>query len=530
MAIRLVEPATEAYEYPLLIRSLLNGIAQFDGREIVSANYRFSYHDFEQRVHRLASMLAALGVEPGSTVAVMDWDSHRFLECYFAIPMMGAIIQTVNVRLAPDQVAYTLQQSGAEYLICHSDFLPLLDAIRPALHHIKACVFINDELSPMSTPDGFVGEYEELVMAASAAYDFPNFNENAIATTFHTTGTTGAPKAVVFSHRQLVLHTLAIGTALCSLPPGESVSRDDVYMPMTPMFHVHAWGMPFLATMLGMKQVYPGRYDPEQLLMLKETEGVTFSHCVPTILRMLLDAAKAKGVSLAPWRMIIGGSALAPSLRAEAAKAGVFASAGYGMSETGPVISLARTTSAGQPADLCRAGFPAPLVEARTSAENGKDEGELLLRAPWLTLHYPGSPEATAALWQGGWMHTEDVARFQPDGALIIVDRLKDVIKTGGEWVSSALLEELTMEHALVAEAAYIGVEDARWGERPHGFIVGVPGQVPPDIDDIRAFLQPHVDQGAISRYALPDHITVIQDMPRTSVGKIDKKALRELL
>lgn len=507
----LTTAAAQAYAFPLLIRHLLANVADQTTQEIVSGDLRLSYRDFLGRVSRLASLLAARGVAPGDTVAVMDWDSHRYLECYFAIPMMGAILQTVNVRLSPAQIAFTLEQSGASCLLHHVDFAPACAGLLPHLPLIRTAIVMASTAAD---------DYEALLAAASPDFPFTDFDENAIATTFHTTGTTGDPKQVFFTHRQLVLHTLALATTLASQPGGQGLRRSDVYMPMTPMFHVHAWGVPYVATMLGIKQVYPGRYDPVKLLALQRREGVTLSHCVPTILRMLLDARDER--SLAPWTVVIGGAALPEALAQEARSAGIVTVVGYGMSETGPVVALARD-QAGDAGALGLAGFPMPLVEARIEAGSG---GELVLRAPWLTQGH-ATQEASDALWAGGWLHTGDVAQTDPDGALRIIDRLKDVIKSGGEWVSSVALENLLEAQPEIAEAAVVGMPDARWGERPAAFVVTT-GSF--DAARACAALQAHVASGQISRYAMPEKLIAVDSLPRTSVGKVDKKALRRLL
>ena len=511
----LTTPGKRAYAYPLLLRHLLANVAQQTSAEIVSGRRRLTYSDLLDRVTRLAALLSERGVRAGDTVAVMDWDSHRYLECYFAIPMMGAVLQTVNVRLSPAQIEYTLRESGAVFVLYHADFVALFDAIRPGLPAIHGTILMEE--------DAAADSYEALVAATAPSFRFGDFDENAIATTFHTTGTTGDPKQVFFSHRQLVLHTLALAATLANQPAGQGLRRGDVYMPMTPMFHVHAWGLPFVATMLGLQQVYPGRYDPKRLLALKERERVSFSHCVPTILRMLLDA-RDDGKSLAPWTLIIGGSALPPALADEAARAGLATLAGFGMSETGPVVALARSSGA-DTAERCRAGFALPLVYAEVNQECG---GELLLRAPWLTQGY-GCQEASDALWADGWLHTGDVAAMDEDGAIRIVDRLKDVIKTGGEWVSSIAVEALLMELPSVAEAAIIGVPDGRWGERPVAFVVAT-ADGEPSAQLLRDGLMHHVDAGRLSKYAIPEHVLVLDDLPRTSVGKVDKRALRARL
>lgn len=507
----------DAYVYPLLVGKLLANAAQHRG-EIVSEGHRFSYLQFQDRVFRLASMLRDRGVRPGDTVAVMDWDSHRYLECYFAIPMMGAILQTVNVRLARDTIAFTLRQAGASLLLYHVDFSDLVAGLLSEAPSVADTVLLGD--------DSHDGGYEALLSLAPADFVFEEFDENAIATTFHTTGTTGDPKQVSFSHRQLVLHTLSVSATFASQPDGQSLRRGDVYMPITPMFHVHAWGMPFVATMLGLKQVYPGRYDARTLLALKAEEGVTFSHCVPTLLRMILDQAGQAGVNLHPWTMVIGGSALPASLLAEAEERGIIAFAGYGMSETGPIIAVARACE-GEDASLrTRAGLPIPLVEARTTPPG---RGELLLRAPWLTQGY-GSQAASDELWHGGWLHTQDIAETDPDGGIRIVDRLKDVIKTGGEWVSSIDIETLLASHPAVVEAAVVAEPCPRWGERPVAFATLAHDCAETTPGELMEFLSGHAARGRISRYAIPDRIVLCGALPRTSVGKVDKVQLRQQL
>ena len=324
MPLRFAQPATQAYQFPLTIGHLLDAALMSSGdSEIVYRDrVRFNYRKLRERIGRLASTLAKLGAREGMTIAVMDWDSHRYLEAYFAIPMMGAVLQTVNIRLAPAQIAYTLRHSGAELLIAHRDFFPVLEKILPQLPAIKAVIVIADGTA-MELPEFAVGEYEELSAAANAGYEFRDFDENALASIFYTTGTTGDPKGVCFSHRQIVLLALN-AKAPFGVTQGGGLGYGDVYMPLTPMFHVHAWGIPYIATMLGLKQVYPGRYEANAILDLREREAVTFSHCVPTILRMVLDAAAARNADLSGWRMKIGGSALTPSLCRECRARGMW--------------------------------------------------------------------------------------------------------------------------------------------------------------------------------------------------------------
>ena len=372
-------------------------------------------------------------------------------------------------------------------------------------------------------------------------YDFPDFDENVQATTFYTTGTTGLPKGVYFSHRQLVLHAMAELAVFGIAARQGRFNRDDVYMPITPMFHVHAWGFPWTATLAGVKQVYPGRYDPALLVRLIKTEGVTFTHGVPTILQMLLDAATKANVDLAGLKMVIGGSALPKALARQAMGLGVDVFAGYGMSETGPLLTVAHLKSSAVTGDdqeveiRVRAGRACPLVdlqivdsEMNRLPHDGESAGEIVVRAPWLTAGYFGNPDASEQLWAGGYLHTNDIGVITPDGYLRVTDRIKDVIKTGGEWISSLQLEDIIMHCGGVAECAVIGIKDARWGERPLALIVRDPKTDPPvSIEDVKAHVMTASEKGVISKFAVPQKILFVDALAKTSVGKIDKKALR---
>ena len=331
----LIAVSPSAYEYPLLIKHLLHyPMAHAPDQEIVYRDLRrHSYRVFRERIGRLASGLSEIGVKPGDVVAVLDWDSHRYLECYFAVPMMGAVLQTVNLSLPSDALLYAMNDAAPSTVLVNADFLPLMEKIADKLPSVKKFVLLHDRKEKPTTRLPIESEYEEMLEANSPYYQFPDFDENTRATTFHTTGTTGRPKGVYFSHRQLVLHTLGI-TAEYGCAPGQGrIHRDDVYMPLTPMFHVHAWGVPYAYTMLGAKQVYPGRYAPDVLLGLIAREGVTFSHCVPTILQMLLSAPGSKDVDLSKMKMVIGGSALPRALARTALARGIDVFAGYGQSE-----------------------------------------------------------------------------------------------------------------------------------------------------------------------------------------------------
>ncbi|MDP3977256.1 MAG: fatty acid--CoA ligase [Pseudomonas sp.] len=539
---RIIPPAANAYQYPLLIkRLLLSGVRYEKTREIVYRDtLRYSYATFNERVARLANALTTAGVKAGDTVAVMDWDSHRYLECMFAIPMLGAVLHTINIRLSPDQILYTMNHAEDKFVLVNSEFVPLYNGIAAQLTTVEKTLLLTDAEEKTAELPGLVGEYEQLLAAASPSYDFADFDENSVATTFYTTGTTGNPKGVYFTHRQLVLHTMAAASVLGSLDSVRLLGSNDVYMPITPMFHVHAWGMPYAATMLGVKQVYPGRYEPELLCKLIKEEKVSFSHCVPTILQMMLNTPSAQGHDFGGLKMIIGGSALNRTLYDAAKARGIQLTAAYGMSETCPLISCAHINDellAGSEDEQItyriKAGVPVPLVEAAIMSADGamlpadgESQGELVLRSPWLTQGYFREPEKGQELWEHGWLHTGDVATIDGMGFIEIRDRIKDVIKTGGEWISSLALEDLISRHPAVREVAVVGVADPQWGERPFALLVVRDGQTL-DAKALKDHLKPYVEQGHINKWAIPAQIALVTEIPKTSVGKLDKKRIR---
>lgn len=540
---RIIKPAEGAYTFPLLIKRLLMSGSRYEKtREIVYRDQlRLTYPQLVERIARLANVLTEAGVKAGDTVAVMDWDSHRYLECMFAIPMIGAVVHTINVRLSPEQILYTMNHAEDRVVLVNSDFAGLYQAIAGQLTTVDKTILLTDGPDKQADLPSLVGEYEQLLAAASPHYDFPDFDENSVATTFYTTGTTGNPKGVYFTHRQLVLHTLAEASVTGSIDSVRLLGSNDVYMPITPMFHVHAWGIPYAATMLGMKQVYPGRYEPEMLVKLWREEKVTFSHCVPTILQMLLNCPSAQGEDFGGWKIIIGGSALNRALYEAALARGIQLTAAYGMSETCPLISCAHLNDELQAGSederisyRIKAGVPVPLVEAAIVDGNGnflpsdgETQGELVLRAPWLTQGYFKESEKSEELWAGGWLHTGDVATLDGMGYIDIRDRIKDVIKTGGEWISSLDLEDLISRHPAVREVAVVGVADPQWGERPFALLVVREGQAI-DARALKDHLKPFVEQGHINKWAIPSQIAIVTEVPKTSVGKLDKKRIRQ--
>ena len=545
MADSLIPRTESAYGYPLLIKNLLlSSLANNADQEIVyRGQLRFSYRTLGERIRRLADTLTKLGVGPGDTVAVMDWDSHRYLECFFAVPMIGAVLHTINVRLSPEQILYTIDHAEDDVLLVNSEFLPIIEQIKGRIDTVKQYVLITDEATVPATQLSFAGEYEALLAAAEPLFDFPDFDENTRATTFYTTGTTGFPKGVYFSHRQLVLHTMGVMAALGIPAKQGRFHREDVYMPITPMFHVHAWGLPYVATCMGVKQVYPGRYVPDHLLDLIAQEKVTFSHCVPTILHMLLKAPHSARVDLSQWKVIIGGAVMTRALCSEAMRRGIDLFTGYGMSETCPILTLAHLTPEMLEKDIdgeaeirCKTGLPIPLVDLRIVDEqfldvprDGRSTGEIVVRAPWLTQGYLKDHKMSEKLWEGGYLHTNDVATMDPRGYVKITDRTKDVIKVAGEWVSSLELEDILGHHPSVVEAAVIGLPDEKWGERPLALIVAKP-EFRNTLTEkaLLHHVREYADKGMITKQVVLLKFRFVEAIDKTSVGKINKVALRE--
>ena len=548
--------AEEAYGFPLIIKQLLNRAKIASTNQTISYadKVTYTYAEFFKRINRLANVLKNMGLQAGDVVAVMDWDSHRYLEAYFAVPMSGMILQTVNVRLSEDKVLYTINHAAPKALLLNAEFEPMIKDYRddaPSIEHVIWADDAEDDNAgsekagseKAELPDYVDGEYEALLAAASDEFDFPDFDENTIATTFYTSGTTGDPKGVFFTHRQIVLQTMASTLASALNAEGQGARYNDVYMPMTPLFHVHAWCWPYGATMIGLNQVYPGRYLAPKLVDLIEEHKVTLSHGVPAILQMLLKEMAERGRKFENLKLLLGGSKLNEGLAKAAIECGIEFMSGFGMSESCPVLSRAvfddKTESMTLEDNLnyrCLSGSPIMLVSMEIWDENGQPQpmdgestGELVIRAPWLTQSYFKNPDAGNALWKGGWMHTQDIACISADSTLSITDRLKDVIKSGGEWVSSLEVETILSFHPSVADIAVIGVPDTRWGERPLALVVLKPDYADTTSTDILALGHQAVERGHLPKYGVPSEVRFLSEMPKTSVGKLDKKRMRSM-
>jgi fatty-acyl-CoA synthase len=532
--------------YPLTIGALLKQTThRRSTNEVVYGKTRYNWSQIYDRVNGLAAGLSSMGVTKGSKVAVVDIDTNRYLEAYYAVPMMGAILHTVNVRLPPEQIAFTLMHAEDDIVMVRDEFLPIAMKISPQLKTVKGVVTMSDSgVAPSSSPSLPNTRYYEDLMKSETRFEFPELDENSLATLFYTSGTTGLPKGVTFTHRQLVLHTLATAAAL-----GDSqvkTDSSDVVMPLVPFFHVHGWGFPYVAGMWGMKIVLMGRYDPKIILETLQREKVTISDMVPTVLNLVLnhpDVGKYRE-ALSRWKVVIGGAALPKELALAARRLGIIIMSGYGMSETAPILTLG--TPKGEELrnlpenellekSLLLAGLPVPLVEIRVVDQDmkdvprdGKTLGEIVTRTPWATEGYYKEPDKTEALWKGGWLHTGDLAAMDERGYLMIRDRIKDVVKSGGEWISSLMLEDLLIHHPAVLEAAVIGARDQKWGERPVAVVCLKQGMSATE-QLLKSHLESFVEEGKIAKFWVPERIVISEiPLPKTSTGKLDKKPLRD--
>ncbi|WHU36743.1 fatty acid--CoA ligase [Myroides odoratimimus] len=544
MKIKTIESASNAHAYQLLIKDLLeNSLRVNPKHEIVYKNQeRFDYYELYSRVKQLCNVYQELGLEGGSVVGVIDYDSHRYLMNYFAVPISGNVLHTINWRLAPEQMLYTINHAEDEVLVVHEDFVPIVESIKDKMTTVKQIIIIRDHTNEVKTVLDVKGYFDDLVASSSKGYSFPDFSEEAVATLFYTTGTTGDPKAVYFTHRQLVLHTMVEMSVLSLMNEGFKITSKDVYLPLTPMFHVHAWGLPYVATALSLKQVYVGRFEPQSFLEIFRKEKPTISHCVPTILNMLLTSPAASDIDFSNWSVLIGGSALSKPLARRAMERGISVVTGYGMSETCPLLTTSylsletiQNNLESQLEIRTRTGRAALLVDLKVIDEDGvevpkdgKTLGEIVVRAPYLTMGYYKDKKKSEELWDGGYLHTGDIAWIDENNDVKIVDRSKDVIKTGGEWMSSLALEEMISSYPGVVDAAVIGIPDDKWGERPFALVVAKVG-VEIVEKDLVEHMQKYVDKQVINKWAIPDRFVFVDDIPKTSVGKISKKRIREL-
>ena len=524
-------------DYPLTVQHILWRVEKlFRRKEIVSKRetgvHRYTYGDFAARVHQVAHMLERLGVRPGDRVGTLAWNNYRHLELYYAIPCMGAVLHTLNLRLFPEQLAFVIEDAGDTVLCVDASLIPVLNKIAGKIPTVRAIIVLNDGGDLPAHDLGETLDYESLLAGEPTTYDWPTLDERAPAGVCYTSGTTGNPKGVVYSHRSQFLHTMAVLQKGC-LNLGEA----DVVLPVVPMFHANSWGLPYAAGMAGSKLVLPDRWmgDGATLIELSQTEDVTILAGVPTIWINLLRQIEATGAKLPNVHSVVcGGSAIPPALMEGMEKQGLRMLHAWGMTETSPLgtASIPRSWHSADEALGIRLkqGPPIPGVELRiadlaTGAElpwDGEAFGEVQVRGPWVTNRYHNNADP-GKLTNDGWFKTGDVATIDPDGFVGIVDRTKDVIKSGGEWISTIELEGAIMAHPKVLEATVVGLAHPKWVERPVAFVVTRPeyaGTITPD--EIRDFLTDKV-----ARWWIPDEIRFIAEIPKTSAGKFDKKVLR---
>ena len=505
---------------PLLVKRFVERAETvFRDREVVARTQdgveRSTYGEVAGRARRLASALERLGVKPGDRIASFAWNSLRHLELYLAVPSLGAVLHTLNIRLFEEDLRYVVEHADDRVVFLEAS---LADAM-PSFEGVEREVLMPDGPGER---DGAI-PYEELLESGDPGFELPELVESTAAAMCYTSGTTGRPKGVLYSHRSIVLHTLGAG-----LPDSMGIRHADSAMPVVPMFHAMAWGIPYVAAMAGARLVLPGPdLSPEGLADLISTEGVTWSAGVPTIWNGILELEPAPDLS-SVRELKAGGAAVPESLiRAYEERFGIPLVQGWGMTETSPLAATSRVPEGADLADdesfALRAtqGRVLPLVEFRIDTDAG---GELQVRGPWVARAYYGDAEDDEKFTADGWLRTGDVAELDRDAFIRLVDRTKDLVKSGGEWISSVELENAVMAHPEVLEAAVVAVPDERWGERPCACVVRRPGTAV-DAEVLREHLAGHV-----AKWWIPERFEFIDEVPKTSVGKFDKKALRAKL
>ena len=525
---------------PLRVAGILEHAAKWHAdTEIVSrlpegGIHRYTYAAAHRRAKQLAKALLRLGVAPGDRVGTLAWNTHRHFELYYGVAGIGAVCHTVNPRLFPEQLVYIINHAEDRLLFFDLTFLPLVERLAPICPKVEKWVLLAgpEHLPAQSALPGLCS-YEDLLSAERADYEWPMFDENTACSLCYTSGTTDQPKGVLYSHRSTVLHAL-----VACLPDSLGCSALDVIMPVVPMFHVNAWGLPYAAPIVGAKLVLPGAgMDSASLYELFESEGITFSAGVPTIWLALLQFMREGPRQFSTLRRtVVGGSSCPPALiTAFEDELSVTITHAWGMTETSPLgtgSSLTAKHNGLSPAEslAVRAkqgrvvfGVDLKIVddEGISLPHNGIAFGDLLVRGPWVVRDYFGSG-TPGELTADGWFRTGDVATIDPDGYMQITDRSKDVIKSGGEWISSIDLENLAISHPAVAEAAVIGVPSARWAERPLLIVVRRPGHEV-SAEELLAFFK-----GKVARFCEPDAVEFVDQLPHTATGKLLKTQLRK--
>ena len=528
-------------ERPLLISGIIAHAALYHAdTEIVTRTvegpiHRYTYADAERRIKQLARALLGLGIQPGDRVGTLAWNTHRHFELYYGTSGIGAVCHTINPRLFDEQIVYIVNHAADRLLFVETSFIPLIERLVPSLPKDCRIVLLGEAQTALPV----LATYDNLIAAESEEFEWPEFDERDAAALCYTSGTTGHPKGALYSHRSTVIHALA-----ASLPHAIPMTASDVVCPIVPLFHACGWATAYTAPINGAKLVWPGaRLDGASLCELFNAEGVTLSLGVPTVWLGMEAYMRETGAKCPTLRGVLsGGSAVPPSLMAAFEAHGIDMVQGWGMTEMSPLgtVSALKAKHAGLDSEgkrrvKAKAGRPVFGVEMKIVDDDGHplphdgtSVGELLVRGPWIVSGYFENPEASAAAVEpDGWFHTGDVASIDPDGYMQISDRRKDVIKSGGEWISSIDLEVAAMAHGDVGEAAAIAVPHPRWGERPLLIVTprpGTSGGPRPQREALIAFLSER-----FPRWMLPDDVVIVDELPHTATGKVMKTRLREL-
>jgi fatty-acyl-CoA synthase len=527
---------------PLLLTSFLERAERyFPKKEIVSRTLsgiqRINYRTWAGRTRSLASALEKLNMKKGDRIGTLAWNHHRHLEAYFAVPCRGAVLHMVNIRLSPEHLVYVINHAEDRILLIDIDLLPVIEKIKDQLTTVEHFIIMSDETTIPETTLSPVYSYEKLVEEGDHTYPLlHDLDEQSPAGMCYTSATTGNPKGVVYSHRGIYLHSMALGMA-----DSLGLCEQDVALPVVPMFHVNAWGMPFAAVWFGTTQVLPGpSFTPKILAELIQNEQVTITAGVPTIWIGLLNELEENDFNISSLRALVCGGAASPRglVRAFEEKHGIPFIQGYGMTETSPIVSLSKLKSSMKGLDLegkinirTKTGLVVPGLEVMVVNENGevpwdgKTMGELIVKGPWIASEYYKDTRTHEA-FKNGWLYTGDIAVMDEEGYIKITDRTKDLIKSGGEWISSVDLENALMSHEAVLEAAVVAIPHAKWQERPLACVTlkeAYKGLV--SEEELKNFLKIQ-----FATWWIPDSIVFMDEIPKTSVGKFLKRALREQL
>lgn len=525
--------------HQLLIQRLLwRAEHVFGDKQVIARTdagvHRYTYAEFAVRVRRLSAALAGIGVRPGDRVGTLAWNTHRHYEAYFAVPCMGAVLHTVNLRLFEEQIRYVINHAGDSALLVEPDQIPLVELLARDLPGVRAYVVLADRVPDTRLRPVYA--YEELLAGCDGdgwpEFDWPEFDEHTAAAMCYTSGTTGDPKGVVYSHRSIVLHTLGV-----CVHGSIGVREDATFLAISPMFHANSWGIPYAAALQGATLVLPGPHpEPRHYLELIEQCRVTHAVGAVTVGVMMREALTSapRRYDLSSLQVLwLGGQAPPTGLmRWWRDRYGVTVPQGWGMTEASPLVSFTalkekhrHVEEGGLDAVRATQGLPLPLCEVRVVDEAGRDlpwdgasAGEFLLRSPWVAREYFDDPRSSQS-FRDGWFHTGDIGVIDPDGYLRLTDRAKDLIKSGGEWISSVELENALMAHPAVLEAAVVAVPDDRWLERP---LACVATNAPVSEGELKAYLAEN-----FAKWWVPDEVLILPEIPKTGVGKFDKKALR---